>query len=33
VTYDYANGTKKEIPADRRSALERDAIDPTTEGW
>jgi len=33
VTYDYVNGTKKEIPADRRSALERDAVDPATEGW
>ncbi len=33
VTYDYAKGAKKEIPADRRAVLERDAVDPATEGW
>jgi len=33
VTYDYARHTKKEIPTDRRTALERDAIDAGTEGW
>jgi acyl-CoA thioester hydrolase len=33
VCYDYARGTKQEIPADRRAALERDAVDPATEGW
>lgn len=33
VTYDYAKGTKKEIPTARRAAMERDAVDPATEGW
>jgi acyl-CoA thioester hydrolase len=33
VTYDYANGAKKEIPTDRRARLERDGVDPATEGW
>lgn len=33
VCFDYAKGTKKEIPDDRRKLLERDAIDPATEGW
>jgi acyl-CoA thioester hydrolase len=33
VCYDYAKGSKKEIPADRRAVLERDAVDPATEGW
>ncbi|MGB7124030.1 MAG: thioesterase family protein [Thermoplasmata archaeon] len=33
VCYDYARGAKKPIPADRRAALERDAVDPTSEGW
>jgi acyl-CoA thioester hydrolase len=33
VCYDYAKGEKKEIPPDRRAALERDAIDPASEGW
>jgi YbgC/YbaW family acyl-CoA thioester hydrolase len=33
VCYDYARGAKREIPADRRAVLERDAIDPATEGW
>ena len=33
VTYDYAKGEKKEIPAPRRAAMERDAVDPASEGW
>lgn len=33
VCYDYASGKKKEIPPKRRAALERDAIDPASEGW
>jgi acyl-CoA thioester hydrolase len=33
VTYDYAAASKKEIPADRRARLERDAVDPASEGW
>jgi len=33
VTYDYARGTKKPIPNDVRSALERDGVDPKGEGW
>jgi len=33
VTYDYAQGTKREIPPERRAALERDAVDPASEGW
>lgn len=33
VAYDYVRGTKREIPATRRTALERDAIDPASEGW
>jgi len=33
VCYDYARGTKKAIPDERRTALERDAIEPTSEGW
>ncbi len=33
VCYDYARSTKKKIPADRRAVMERDAVDPTTEGW
>jgi acyl-CoA thioester hydrolase len=33
VTYDYGASTKKEIPSDRRAAMERDAVDPGTEGW
>lgn len=33
VCYDYARGSKKEIPPDRRAVLERDAVDPTLEGW
>jgi acyl-CoA thioester hydrolase len=33
VTYDYAKGAKKEIPSNRRAAMERDGVDPSTEGW
>jgi acyl-CoA thioester hydrolase len=33
VCYDYAKGQKKEIPPDRRAVLERDAVDPQSEGW
>ncbi|HTP54425.1 MAG TPA: thioesterase family protein [Thermoplasmata archaeon] len=33
VTYDYAKGRKAPIPAERRVRLERDALDPTLEGW
>lgn len=33
VVYDYSKGTKKEIPSARRAVLERDAVDPTDEGW
>jgi acyl-CoA thioester hydrolase len=33
VCYDYAARTKKPIPAERRAVMERDAIDPATEGW
>jgi len=33
VVYDYERATKREIPTDRRAALERDAVDPKTEGW
>jgi acyl-CoA thioester hydrolase len=33
VVYDYAKGTKKEIPAARRAVLERDAVPPADEGW
>ena len=33
VCYDYATGTKKPIPADRRAVMERDAVDPASEGW
>jgi acyl-CoA thioester hydrolase len=33
VVYDYAKGRKKEIPAARRAVLERDAVDPASEGW
>ncbi|HXY46486.1 MAG TPA: thioesterase family protein [Thermoplasmata archaeon] len=33
VCYDYASGAKQEIPADRRAILERDSVDPTSEGW
>ncbi len=33
VTYDYASGRKKEIPEERRARFERDAVDPSGEGW
>ena len=33
VCYDYQRGTKKEIPTDRRARMEKDAIDPRSEGW
>jgi acyl-CoA thioester hydrolase len=33
VCYDYDSGVKKEIPAPRRTIMERDAVDPSTEGW
>jgi acyl-CoA thioester hydrolase len=33
VTFDYQSGKKKEIPVHVRSALERDAVDPVSEGW
>lgn len=33
VTYDYARGTKVEIPADRRRHLEADALDSADAGW
>ena len=33
VCYDYARGTKKELPADRRAVMEQDAVDPASEGW
>jgi len=33
VSFDYRSGTKKEISLAVRAALERDAVDPTDEGW
>ncbi len=33
VTYDYATGAKKPIADAIRTGLERDAVDPGTEGW
>ncbi len=33
VAYDYAKGAKREIPPEQRAVLERDAVDPTSEGW
>jgi acyl-CoA thioester hydrolase len=33
VCYDYATHAKKEIPSERRAILERDAVDPRSEGW
>lgn len=33
VCYDYATSRKKEITAERRALLERDAVDPAPEGW
>ena len=33
VCFDYEKDRKKEIPSDRRARLERDSVDPATEGW
>ncbi|HTS33700.1 MAG TPA: thioesterase family protein [Thermoplasmata archaeon] len=33
VTFDYAAGTKKELPPAVRAAVERDGVDPASEGW
>ena len=33
VCYDYARSTKQPIPAERRARLERDLVDPASEGW
>ncbi len=33
VCFDYERGEKRPIPEDRRALLERDAIDPASEGW
>ena len=33
VCYDYSKGIKKEIPPERRKALEKDAVAPSSEGW
>ncbi len=33
VAYDYARGTKRELPPEVRARLERDAVDPRSEGW
>lgn len=33
VSYDYAQGSKRPIPEARRERLERDAVDPASEGW
>ncbi len=33
VAYDYARGSKRELPPEVRTRLERDTIDPRTEGW
>jgi acyl-CoA thioester hydrolase len=33
VTFDYATGTKKELPPAVRAAVERDGVDPAGEGW
>ena len=33
VCFDYAANRKKPIPPDRRAVLERDAVDPASEGW
>lgn len=33
VCFDYGRGMKKEIPSERRAAMERDAVDPHSEGW
>ncbi len=33
VCYDYSRSAKKEIPPERRVRLDRDAVDPASEGW
>ena len=33
VTYDYAAGTKREIRPEMRAVMEREAVDPASEGW
>ena len=33
VCYDYARNAKRPIPAERRALLERDLVDPASEGW
>jgi acyl-CoA thioester hydrolase len=33
VTFDYQRSQKEEIPPDLRNQLEKEAIDPQTEGW
>ncbi len=33
VAFDYAKGAKKEVPPAVRAAIERDGVDPATEGW
>jgi acyl-CoA thioester hydrolase len=33
VCFDYATNAKKPIPPERRARLERDAVDPRSEGW
>jgi acyl-CoA thioesterase FadM len=33
VAYDYGSGGKKPIEPPVRSGLERDAVDPASEGW
>ena len=33
VSYDYAKSSKKEIPSTLRQLLEKDGVDPASEGW
>jgi acyl-CoA thioester hydrolase len=33
ISYDYSQASKKPIPDSVRAALERDAIEPSDEGW
>jgi acyl-CoA thioester hydrolase len=33
VSYDYERASKKPIPPSIRTVLERDAVDPVSEGW
>jgi acyl-CoA thioester hydrolase len=33
VCYDYVRNQKRPIPAERRAVLERDLVDPASEGW